>query len=117
MERNSLALATVLFAVVMACSGVDAQATPPPQKPPEQDMELNTVLMECTFMVEGKNAQGQPLIGTGFVMGRPLVNQPGRGRYVLITAAHVFSEMAGDTAILHLRRKIGKITLSMPRSK
>jgi S1-C subfamily serine protease len=63
--------------------------------------------MECTFMVEGKNAQGQTSLGTGFVMGRPFANQTGKAEYVLITAAHVLSEMAGDTVTLHLRRKIG----------
>jgi S1-C subfamily serine protease len=42
-------------------------------------------------------------------MGRPLSNIPsggtGVGRYVLITAAHVFEEIPGDVAILNLRRK------------
>jgi len=106
-KKASAALTTALFAIAVICSRVCAQANQPPQNPPKQDMELNTVLMECTFMLEGKNAQGQPSIGTGFVMGRPFVNQPGKGKYVLITAAHVFSETAGDTVILHLRRKIG----------
>jgi hypothetical protein len=63
--------------------------------------------MECTFMLEGTNAQGQQTFGTGFIMGRPIPNELGRARYVLITAAHILNEMAGDTAVLHLRRKLG----------
>jgi S1-C subfamily serine protease len=101
-------LAIILYVVAIVCPYVYAQANPPPQNPPNQDMELNTVLMECTFAIEGKNAQGQSGIGTGFVLGRPYLNTPGKGRYVLITAAHVFSEAAGDFVILHLRRKTGE---------
>ncbi|HXH51198.1 MAG TPA: trypsin-like peptidase domain-containing protein [Terriglobia bacterium] len=45
-------------------------------------------------------------MGTAFIMGRPIPNVPDRGKYVLITAAHVLAEMAGDVAILHLRHKL-----------
>ena len=57
-------------------------------------------------MLEGRTAQGQQTLGTGFIMGRPIPNQSDRGQYVLITAAHVLNGMAGDTVLLHLRRKI-----------
>ena len=72
----------------------------------QKDIELNTLLMESTFKVEGRNAQGQPTLGTVFIMGRPFPNQPAKGRYLLITAAHVLEEMQGETAVLHLRRKV-----------
>jgi hypothetical protein len=65
--------------------------------------------MSNQYELEGQNPQGQgTAIGTGFVMGRPVSTMPGKGRLVLITAAHVFNEMAGDNAILHLRRKLGE---------
>jgi len=35
-------------------------------------------------------------MGTGFVMGRPILNTPDRARYVLITAAHVLNDMVGE---------------------
>src|SRR5258707_4979572 len=74
--------------------------------------ELNTVLMESTFRIEGRNAQNQPTLGTAFVMGRPFPSgvptMSGRGRYVLITAAHVLQDMQGDTAVLHLRQKVNE---------
>src|SRR5229473_1583164 len=76
----------------------------------EKDFELNTVLMKSTFKLEGHTAQGQPTIGTAFIMGRPYshppADQPQKARYVLITAAHVLNEMQGDTAIIHLRRRL-----------
>jgi hypothetical protein len=77
----------------------------------QANFELNTVLMESTFKIEGKNALGQPTLGTAFIMGRPYVHPPAdqtnRGVFVVITAAHVFEEMNGETATLHLRRKSG----------
>jgi hypothetical protein len=108
MKKSFLALSRTLFAVAVICSSVSAQVNQSPQSPPKQDIELNTVLMECTFMLEGRDAQGQPTLGTGFMMGRPNPNKPGSGKYVLITAAHVLSETAGDTVILHLRRKVAE---------
>jgi hypothetical protein len=74
------------------------------------NFELNTVLMESTFKIEGRNAVGQPILGTAFIMGKPFTNppaeQPTKAGYVLITAAHVLNEMQGDSAILHFRRRV-----------
>lgn len=74
------------------------------------NFELNTVLMLSTFKIEGRTATGQPTMGTAFIVGRPLdkppANDPYAGRYVLVTAAHVLEEMQGETATLHLRRKV-----------
>ena len=96
-------LAISLF-VGIAILGVEAL----PQT--AKQFELSTALMESTFKLEGRTAQGQPTTGTAFVMGRPYLhppeNQPNKARYVLITAAHVLNEMQGDSATLHLRRKM-----------
>jgi len=105
--KKMLFVFTALLAALVFCSVGSAQNSPITKTPPAQkDFELNSVLMECTFMLEGRTAQGQQTLGTGFIMGRPIPNQSDRGRYVLITAAHVLDGMAGDTALLHLRRKI-----------
>jgi S1-C subfamily serine protease len=66
--------------------------------------------MQSTFKLQAIGMPGQaPILGVVFVMGRPLSNIPpggaGVGRYVLITAAHVFEEMPGEVAVLDLRRK------------
>jgi len=37
----------------------------------EKDYDINTAMMKATFKIEGRTAQGQPTIGTAFVMGRP----------------------------------------------
>ncbi|MHB8486049.1 MAG: S1 family peptidase [Candidatus Acidiferrales bacterium] len=105
--KKMLLVFTALLAPLVFCSVGSAQNSPITKAPPAQnDFELNSVLMECTFMLEGRTAQGQQTLGTGFIMGRPIPNQSDRGQYVLITAAHVLNGMAGDTVLLHLRRKI-----------
>jgi S1-C subfamily serine protease len=94
-------VAVIVCASMLVMCLASAQNPPTPAK----DEELNTALMESTFKIEGRNAQGQPTIGTAFIMGRPYPNQPLKARYVLITAAHVLEEMQGETALLHLRTK------------
>ncbi len=96
-----------------------APAPAPTPMPPkdEPDIELNTVLMESTFMIQGPSARipGQPTLGTVFLIGRPV---PGSNysRIVLVTAAHVLEEIQGDTAILNLRKKTDEKTNSWVRS-
>src|SRR5712692_4223465 len=97
---NSFSRATGTAATAIALL-MSAHGQVPPQNP--RDVALNSVLMESTFKIEGRNNLGQPIIGTGFVMGRPYPQNPLRARYVLITAAHVLEEMQGQTAILYLR--------------
>jgi len=111
MKRLSVVLAATLAALLIN-SGAFAQqapASPSHKTSPAASVDLNTILMECTFMLEGRTAQGQ-ILGTAFIMGRPIPAQPNRGEYVLITAAHVLDEMTGDTATLQLRRKNGENT-------
>ncbi|MGB2668310.1 MAG: hypothetical protein WAK48_30265, partial [Candidatus Acidiferrum sp.] len=68
---------------------------------------MNTTMMKCTFMIEGRVAGGQPTLGPAFILGRPIPSTT-RGKYVLVTAAHVLEEMAGDSAIVHLRKQVDK---------
>ncbi len=81
------------------------QPSPPP--PPKPDLpELNTVLMESTFEIQSMSGPGQPSsLGTAFIVGRPLSSQTTMARYVLVTAAHVLDGIAGDVAILNLRKQ------------
>jgi hypothetical protein len=69
--------------------------------------DLNTHLMNSTFEIIGPSAQkpGQQTLGTVFFMGKPTEGNPTQANYVLITAAHVLDRIAGDTALLVLRRK------------
>ncbi len=99
MKRFRAMLAAHLLAITMLL-GVEGSAQS------EKDIELNTVLMESTFKLEGRTAQGHPSFATAFVMGRPFPNEAKKARYVLITAAHVLDEMQGESVVLHLRRKV-----------
>ena len=78
-----------------------------PQTPPNPEAhELNTIVMESTFEIHGIASPGQPSsLGTAFVIGRPSISQPNLSRYVLVTAAHVLDGIAGDVAILNLRKQ------------
>jgi S1-C subfamily serine protease len=80
--------------------------TPNPPSVIEPPIELDTIMMETTFLLEGPTAQGNSL-GTAFVIGVPIPNTtPLGGALVLVTAAHVLEEIPGDFAVLHLRRKV-----------
>jgi hypothetical protein len=81
-------------------------SSPPSQSAPtEENIELNTVMMESTFLLEGPAAQGKTF-GTVFMIGIPVPNtSPPVAKLVMVTAAHVLEEVHGDFAILHLRRK------------
>jgi hypothetical protein len=71
-----------------------------------QDFDLNEVLMQTTFLVKGPSQKGETT-GTVFFLLRPFASQPTKERtsgvVVLVTAAHVFEEMTGDTALIALR--------------
>src|SRR5882762_3565033 len=103
--RTMYVITSLVFVLLLSSLQLSAQNQADPT-----NFELNTVLMESTFKIEGRNALGQPTLGTAFIMGRPYVNppadQPRQSGFVLITAAHVLEEMQGDTAMLHLRRKV-----------
>jgi hypothetical protein len=63
-------------------------------------LHLDEYLMEATFRIEGNGARG-----TAFIIGKPAAKKPNKLRYVLITAAHVLENMAGDHAVLRLRQR------------
>lgn len=87
-------LAKIILFTGLVLHGVSAQEK-------QRTVELNTILMESTFKIEGRNA-----IGTGFVLGRPYLKEPKKLRYVLVTAAHIFEENIGEHVIVHMRRKL-----------
>jgi hypothetical protein len=66
----------------------------------EERLELNTVLMESTFKIEGDNS-----VGTAFIVGRPSERDTAIAYYVLVTAAHVLNDIESDSARITLRVK------------
>jgi hypothetical protein len=82
-----------------------ALAQPTPSAP-----ELNTLMFESTFKLQQQVDPQHVVVGTGFIMGRPMQKKPGQARYVLVTAQHVFDGMKGDDiqVILHRRGSDGK---------
>jgi hypothetical protein len=104
-------MARLLLALVLA-SPVFAQQVVPPSsdvhKPPHSP-EINTTLMETTFLVSGPSArageQDKDRFGVGFVLLRHVKQDSDETRYVLVTAKHVFEDIRGDTAILLLRKR------------
>ena len=68
--------------------------------------ELNTILMETTFRIQGPK-KGQPnsiAYGTCFFVGKPVPADPTRAYYVMVTAAHVLDDIEGDIAIVLVRK-------------
>jgi S1-C subfamily serine protease len=111
MKPVLLALLFFLAGTASAQTSAAPQSSTPPTPPPvasnEPDIELNTVMMESTFKIEGPAAQGGTSLGTVFMIGLPVPNStPPSARLVMITAAHVLEEMQGDFANLHLRREV-----------
>jgi S1-C subfamily serine protease len=104
-KRLAVALGLILAigALSSAWSAQDQQ--PSSGKPAAQAPELNTILMESTFRLEGRNGKGETWFGTAFLVGRPM-KDASKLRYVLVTAAHVIEPLAGDDATLVLRHRI-----------
>jgi S1-C subfamily serine protease len=74
----------------------------------EQPLEINTALMQSTFLLQGpsKVAPGKFSVGSGFVVGQPCGGAaPDRGAYTLVTAAHVLDEIAGEDLLILVRLK------------
>jgi len=66
--------------------------------------EINTTLMRWTFRIEGPAKEpGKTTLGTVFVVGDLMTNEPPKARFVLVTAAHVLQDIASDKATLQLR--------------
>lgn len=84
-----------------------------------QETDLNVILMQNTFLVVGPTkTSGVSTFGTAFLLLRPFVLQPDKehtsGKAVLVTAAHVFEEMNGDTATILLRTHHGEQWVVQP---
>ena len=69
-------------------------------------VELNTSLMRSTFQLEGQSKKkGEVVVGTAFILAMSSRLHPSKAYYVLVTAAHLLEQMAGDKANLYLRKK------------
>jgi hypothetical protein len=94
-------------------SPLGPSATPPTTTPtrtviraPSPTDELNTLLMHSTFLIVGPtNVPNRISFGTVFLMGIPYKDDPKIAHIVVVTAAHVFEGISGDTATLQLRRR------------
>jgi hypothetical protein len=101
-------LEIVSFLLLILCFQAAAQkaatVTPTASKIPE----LNTLLMQSTFKVQGPKAGDRTKVafGTAFLMGRVKKAKPSEAWYVVITAAHVFEDIEGDDAQLVLRKQL-----------
>jgi hypothetical protein len=85
--------------LIMVLASTSAPAAEPR---PQEYYEINTRLMETTFLVVGPSSKepGKTTGGTVFVMAK---NES--GAYVIVTAAHVLEEIAGDIATMVFRTK------------
>jgi len=100
-----LRLMVALTALVLPSAGAFADTTI--SRPPAPSEELNTVLMHATFLILGPSSKvpGGSASGTVFVIGVPHKEEPKVANIVLVTAAHVLDDIAGDNATLLLRRR------------
>src|SRR5450830_1891403 len=94
LSKPVLSIIIGVFLLATAVGVTTVNAEPPPS------LELNTVLMNATFKLEGDGSTG-----TAFVIGRPTADDPTRAYFVLVTAAHVFTAMRGDHASIILRSR------------
>ena len=70
------------------------------------DIEINSILMETTYKIEGPSSlgPGATSTGTGFIVGKPNADATAL-YYVLVTAAHVLDDIVGPAASIHFRTK------------
>jgi S1-C subfamily serine protease len=104
------AIITFFGAAASAQSPASSNPTVPTNLPKtleEEPIELDSVMMESTFMIEGPALGGGSSFGTVFIIARPRPNViPVQGIAVLVTAAHVLDGIQGDMATLHLRQRV-----------
>lgn len=77
----------------------------------QENLELNTVLMNATFRIEGSGKTG-----TVFIIGKPSTKDSTKAFYVLVTANHVLNDIKTDNATLFLRKEVNKKYIKMPIS-
>ena len=92
---TSLAMAFLFINAFFTCASVVSA------------QDINTMLMESTFKIAGPSKQDATkfTVGTMFLIGIPTKANPEQSYIVMVTAAHVFDEIAGDDATIFLRRK------------
>lgn len=135
LARSFIALSALAFITVIACAQSQTLPNPAPMpattapglepassptnteapsttptttvtRAPSPSEELNTLLMHATFLISGPTkVPGQLSFGTVFIMGVPYKDNPKIAHIVLVTAAHVLEGIAGDNAVLQLRRR------------
>lgn len=66
------------------------------------DFSLPLKLMQSTFKLEGNG-----VVGSGFILAHPFSDESGKGKFVLVTANHVLSDMKGEAAVIHFRKRVG----------
>lgn len=72
-------------------------------------IEINTTLAQYTYKIEGPTEKPNIVTrGTVFIMGIPNPDRPGKGRILLVTAAHVLKNISGPKAKIYLRQKLAK---------
>ena len=93
-----------LTLAMLVASTLAAADTGRPTSPSE---ELNTLLMHSTFLIYGAKSgnEKQQAFGSIFAMALPKEGSPGLGTLILVTAAHVLNDIAGDEATVVARRK------------
>jgi Trypsin-like peptidase domain len=98
----------LLLCVLLSVQAWGQQPASPTDKVPSTP-EINTILMESTFFLQGPSAregeENMTRFGTGFIMARPAKQDSAVWQIILITAKHVFDDIKGDTATLTLRRR------------
>jgi hypothetical protein len=99
----------LLIAAALLMPSFSTSADTTIARPPAPSAELNTILMHATFLVAGPSSKlpGGTASGTVFIIGVPSKSDPKIARIVLVTAAHVLEDIAGDKATLLLRRRKG----------
>ena len=72
----------------------------------KEQIEINTALMMSTFKLQGtgRTPPNSTSMGTVFFLGKPSKSDPKVAHYVLVTAAHVLDDIAGDDATIILRK-------------
>jgi|OpeIllAssembly_1097287.scaffolds.fasta_scaffold119286_2 hypothetical protein len=75
---------------------------------PAGAQDLTTALMEATFRISGPSAaaNGAMSAGTVFFLGPPAGKSSARQPLIMVTAAHVLAGIAGDEAVLLLRKRM-----------
>lgn len=73
----------------------------------QNNVELNTILMNSVYKIEGKSMDDPTKIvrGTGFIIGKRDSDTSQMALIVLVTAKHVLDDIGGEFAYLKLRYK------------